>query len=683
MLLGKDHSSGVPGPRHATGETAIGGCQPCADSPGRSFGFRAGRAFALLAGILVAATAFTVLTAAARTAQIRTIGTVSAHFRPAYDILVRPAGARSKLESATGTVQPDFLSGIYGGITMAQYRQIQKISGVSVAAPIAMVGYGFMNAIFPVWLPAADVSRPGRQLYRVNTTWVSAGGASRVRQPPGYVYVTPDRVQYRNRTQATSEILPGGPAAVPCPAPQQAGNPFAFATLASASCFSKADGQGAPPGTFFLPNFHGRPGFAVDWQFPMLLAAVDPAAEAKLDGLNHAVASGHYLPENYASLSPDNSYRQGDSYPVLAATGSGIGEYAENQVQELASPPAPPVLNTAAMRRDATLPGHPVLSSTTTARQAYDYLLGNLRAGGRAEAGIALWTYWSAGPVRYRRASHGDLVPETVRNPVSVWGTGPSNLFYPPLDNAGTQYRTLRQHAITAQHTISPTPQLIGTFEQGKIAAFDPLSRVPLGPYTADAGRAGQRGQPAGAGRRGPAAQHEPGWLRQPAGADDHHTGGAAHRGVAQVHRRHATAPRPDQRDPGPRRRRHRPRPGIPQPDQDGRRADRAAHPPDRGHRGRLLPGAHHGRAAGRPVRLPRAAAQRRLGEERRRDLDPDRGGPQQRAAVRADPRGLRAVRGQLRDRRGAGPPARNWACWPRWAGPGRGCSPRCSAKWR
>ena len=102
--------------------------------------FRAGRALALLAGMLVAATAFTVLTAAARTAQLRTIGTVTAHFRPAYDILVRPAGARSSLESATGTVQPDFLSGIYGGITMAQYHQIQQISGVQVAAPIAMVG---------------------------------------------------------------------------------------------------------------------------------------------------------------------------------------------------------------------------------------------------------------------------------------------------------------------------------------------------------------------------------------------------------------------------------------------------------------------------------------------------------------------------------------------------------------
>src|SRR5712691_593766 len=98
--------------------------------------FRAARAVTLLAGMLLAATAFTVLTAAARTAQLRTVGTVSAHFRPAYDILVRPKGSRTALEAGTGTVQPDFLSGIYGGITMAQYHQIEAIPGVQVAAPI-------------------------------------------------------------------------------------------------------------------------------------------------------------------------------------------------------------------------------------------------------------------------------------------------------------------------------------------------------------------------------------------------------------------------------------------------------------------------------------------------------------------------------------------------------------------
>src|ERR1700683_1671284 len=120
--------------------------------------FRLARTLALLVAGLAAATAFTVLTAASRTAQVRTTGKVSANFAPAYDILVRPKGARTTLESATGTVQPDFLSGIYGGITMAQYHRIQQIPGVQVAAPIAMVGYAQLNAEVFVPVPAAALA---------------------------------------------------------------------------------------------------------------------------------------------------------------------------------------------------------------------------------------------------------------------------------------------------------------------------------------------------------------------------------------------------------------------------------------------------------------------------------------------------------------------------------------------
>jgi hypothetical protein len=66
---------------------------------------RTTRALALLAGMLLATTAFTVLTAASGTAQLKTVGTVSAHFAPAYDILVRPHGTRTALETNTHTVQ--------------------------------------------------------------------------------------------------------------------------------------------------------------------------------------------------------------------------------------------------------------------------------------------------------------------------------------------------------------------------------------------------------------------------------------------------------------------------------------------------------------------------------------------------------------------------------------------------
>jgi hypothetical protein len=208
--------------------------------------FRPARTLALVAGVLVAATAFTVLTAASQTAQARTLGTVSANFKAAYDILVRPKGARTAVESRTGTVKPDFLSGIYGGITMAQYLQIQRIPGVQVAAPIAMVGYSDLEASIFVPVPAAALAGSGRQLYRVSTTWVSDSGASRITQPPGYLYVTPlplTRPDTESVTDGTGPGCPGGAAVFPSPGT----NPFGTVAQSYALCWSRVNQFDMPP----------------------------------------------------------------------------------------------------------------------------------------------------------------------------------------------------------------------------------------------------------------------------------------------------------------------------------------------------------------------------------------------------------------------------------------------------
>lgn len=55
---------------------------------------RTSRTLALLLGILVATTSFTVLTRTAQTSRLETEGTVTRNFRAAYDILVRPHTAR-------------------------------------------------------------------------------------------------------------------------------------------------------------------------------------------------------------------------------------------------------------------------------------------------------------------------------------------------------------------------------------------------------------------------------------------------------------------------------------------------------------------------------------------------------------------------------------------------------------
>jgi putative ABC transport system permease protein len=429
--------------------------------------FRPARTLALIIGVLVAATAFTVLTAASRTAQMRTVGEVSANFAPAYDILVRPAGARTPVESETGTVAPDFLSGIYGGITMAQWHKIQQIPGVQVGAPIAMVGYAQLNAEVFVPVPAAALAGSGRELYRISTTWVSDSGASRITQPPAYLYVTPLPLTRPNGEFVTDGTGPGCPTGV---FPSPGTNPFGTAAQSYALCWSRVNQDDMPPPPGGLPG--PAAGYFVTWTIPVLIAAIDPAAEAKLDGLNKALVSGGYLTENEGARSP--------TLPVLASSASGMNDYAQTTLQQLAAPSAMPDMNDAWESAQASAPGRPVATVRTTAQQAYDGVLnGPPQTYEGNAAGTLVNGYWSLGPVDYRRGAAGALTPGQVVNPPSVWYTG--SLTRVAMDDEDSQYRTVTSH-VTGQ-TFGTLIKVAGVFDPARIRAFDPLSQVPLGDY--------------------------------------------------------------------------------------------------------------------------------------------------------------------------------------------------------
>jgi len=317
--------------------------------------FRPARTLALIAGVLVAATAFTVLTAASRTAQLRTAGEVSANYVPAYDILVRPKGARTAVENQTGTVQPDFLWGIYGGITMAQYRQIQQVPGVQVAAPIAMAGYTQLQAAMFVPVPATALAGSGRQLYRISTTWVSGNGTDRIVQPPSYLYVTPLSLSGGDiGTPSTDGTGPGCLLGNGMSSPPVT-KPFGVAAQSTTSCWSRVNQYGQPQG----PGGSTKAGYYVEWTVPVLIAAIDPDAEAELDGLNKAVVSGGYLKESEVG--------NGAAFPVLASSDSGMNEYAQTTLQQLTAPPAMPAMNAAWASAQASAPGHTVATGRTTA----------------------------------------------------------------------------------------------------------------------------------------------------------------------------------------------------------------------------------------------------------------------------------------------------------------------------
>ena len=438
--------------------------------------FRTVRLIALLIGILLATTAFTVLTAASRTSQLRTTGTVSAHFVPAYDILVRPKGARTAVETTTGTVQPNFLSGVYGGITTGQYRQIQQIPGVQVAAPIAMVGYSLLVSLLRYQVPAAALARPGRQLYRETTSWVSEGGTSHVTQPPSYLYVTPQPLGENVSSGDQTEKLADGKTVAVCPgtAVEPGTNPFGVAAQSGCDGWSKVNGYGPGQG----PARRANPGYIVRWVVPVLIAAVDPAAESKLDGLNRAVISGHYLSENAQDAATGRFIT---TFPVLASSASGMDESAVTQLATLAAPASAPSMTVSWMTRQTAATGQAIATVTTTAQQAYQQLLRTMAADTGERVGIE--AYWSVGPTSYRRAASGTLAAQLVHDPLSVWYTGGSSDV--SMDDADNQYRKVAVHApatTTFTGTIA-TPQLAGIFNPAMIKSFDPLSEVPLGAY--------------------------------------------------------------------------------------------------------------------------------------------------------------------------------------------------------
>jgi putative ABC transport system permease protein len=367
---------------------------------------------------------------------------------------------------------------------MAQYRQIASIPGVQVAAPIAMVGYSLLVSQLSFPLPTADLSRPGRQLYRVTTTWISQSGASRAAEPPSFVYVTPQPLGVDAQTgYLATERLPDGTSVTICPADatlEPGVDPFGAAAQSDCTAWSKVNGYG-PAGPLVPGVSPANPGYHVDWVIPVLIAAVDPVAEAELDGLNRAVISGHYLAEHAAGANSS-------TFPVLASSVSGLDESAVTQLAALSAPVSASSMTASWITQHATAPGQVISAITTTAHQAYQQLQAALAVKpgpaaptvggggtvitytGKMEPSIGgrvgIHAYWSVGPTSYRRLRSGTLVAQLTHNPPSTWYTGGAQTA--SMDDEDNQCRKVSVHApaATTFTSVPAGPQLVGIFNR-------------------------------------------------------------------------------------------------------------------------------------------------------------------------------------------------------------------------
>ena len=454
--------------------------------------FRRGRSLALFGGILVATASFTVLTGATDASRLEVKGTVDERFRTAYDILVRPRGSQLPLERREQLVQQNFLSGIFGGIRMDQFRAIRDIPGVEVAAPIGMVGYVLPDNQVPIPL-TGELSGRERELFRVRVERIAERGLTRRRDAESFVYVTSRRMRSVDSFVADGNVpgaveVDAGRGRPVCPfdaAALPARSPFVPRVRSTLLCWSEQTGQlglGRDPEQ---PQWRAEHlGARVPYPFPFLIAAIDPDAEARLFGLDRAIVGGRYLrPRDRPRSAPSTTSRTDlAAVPVIVSSRSYVDETAEVQIDRLAASAADrlPVQDTPRrLWRHLAAAGteRTVLRRTITAETAYAGLLDRLRKP------VEIDGYWTARPMRVQARGSRTVAPRPLRNPAEAWASGNTWNRYveAPLLASDTNFRRLRQHA--GDRGIGhpfPALQAVGTFDPERLPSLRDPDSAPL-----------------------------------------------------------------------------------------------------------------------------------------------------------------------------------------------------------
>ena len=462
------------------------------------------RALALAAAILVAAASFSMLTAAGRTTEARVRGSVESNYRNAYDILVRPRGSTTWLERSQGLVRNNYLSGLFGGISQKQWREIQAIPGVEVAAPVANVGF-----IFPEGGAFSGTLNPllnddPVQLYRLRGSTVAHGGTSRYRAGTRYVYYTrrnpfapPGDGPYREIVGGrNNELLQV------CSNADYGDSSGPFAPQSSRSCYSaRSPGLGSD-----IAGEPGVIGYGAGLSFPILFAGIDPSEEAKLLALDSTIVAGRYLRPNERprlKLNPPSKYTPHRKLyhrlvPVIASSRTYVDEHAELSIERLTIPPGTDVPRVLASDRgDAFLEG---LTGTEIARKRTDSsaIYEGALAGRYGNLGPrnSSFSYWTSSPTIYPRRR--PLAPTPIQNPPSVWRVsnlpGAENSYrLVPQANADVHFRELQPRTASTFFNRDevrggevynlPIMYFVGRYDPEKLPGFSELSEVPLETY--------------------------------------------------------------------------------------------------------------------------------------------------------------------------------------------------------
>ena len=449
------------------------------------------RAAGLAAVIAFATGSFVALTASSSVSRLEVRGKVDANYQGTYDVLVRPVNSRSVLEQGQGLVRPNYLSGQFGGISTSQWRQIQDVRGVAVAAPIAMVGYVLRTVSTVVDVTNVDV--PGAPaMYAASVARVTDAGLTTIPDvASGYSYVTDDSVSAPAGPPGDSTSPYGvsvdtgtGAETVVCPSPTQptaGAGAFDPSTRRTATCWSRSNGRDGVDQAG-LPD--GHVGVVVQRSFPFLLAAVDPTQEARLVGLDTSVLTGgQYLPQE---KNPVQTNGLPGNIPVIVADTFGADDEDRITVRKLstqATAAASSGLSLTAMNDLIDNAQGPIVATKNlTSAQAYAQLLQESVGEG---SGVYIDSFYTTGPTRWRQQTNGTLQVQPIPRDDQVWRSAQraSGFTLAPSSADDTWFRALQAHVGGISSPGAPL-QVVGAFDPTRLSVSrTTLNKVPLETY--------------------------------------------------------------------------------------------------------------------------------------------------------------------------------------------------------
>ncbi|AOZ71931.1 hypothetical protein BK816_00360 [Boudabousia tangfeifanii] len=279
------------------------------------------RLLAVFVAVFLAVPSFLLLTSSVNKNRLEVGETIQQNWRGSFDLLLRPTGSRTDLETQQNLVTPNFLNHIYGGITMEQLSQVRSLGLVEVAAPVATIGYLPINL-----LPSIDITQQlppsQRQLVRYTTTLTANQGAKReIPAGPFYTYFTPQPLD-TNGELCEETLTEGEPARL---------SPWGYQNLPIFVMGHRAEAEKQiSPCTNQFPGHNELISNLLE--VPLGITAIDPKAEAQLVNLNQAIVTGRNLrPSDGASeVSVSADFRRLDPGATPENGNGNKGQGAEN-----------------------------------------------------------------------------------------------------------------------------------------------------------------------------------------------------------------------------------------------------------------------------------------------------------------------------------------------------------------